>query len=169
MIKSIRDNYRIYGLKIVKIEKKNPYCQIMDFQTPLLNHITMFSPIWANGKTSHGGQSHLIKCTFHLFFVSSMLISNHLTSPPLPPPFDPLKICSYSSLLLYELTSLPFFHLASFFSASTFYSIVEVNQFFLMEVGIKDQCFSLIGIILYLNYGLNVKRIVDFIMHNGDQ
>ncbi len=26
-----------------------------------------------------------------------------------------------------------------------------------MEVGIKDQCFSLIGMILYMNYGLNVK------------
>jgi len=66
----------------------------------------------------------------HLFFVSSMLISNRLTSPPLPPPFNILKICSYSSLLLYELTSLPFFNLASFLSASTFYSIAKVNLFF---------------------------------------
>jgi hypothetical protein len=66
MIKSIRGNFKIYDLKIVEIEKKNHF---MDFQTPLLSCIAMFSPIWANGKTSHRGQSHLIQLKTYLCFI----------------------------------------------------------------------------------------------------
>jgi hypothetical protein len=40
--KTIRDNYRIYGLRIVKTIKTITSVKIMDFQTPLLNHLTMF-------------------------------------------------------------------------------------------------------------------------------
>jgi len=42
MMKSIKDNYRIYDVIIVKIAKK---LLVLDygFQTPFLNHLTMLS------------------------------------------------------------------------------------------------------------------------------
>jgi hypothetical protein len=42
MIKSIGDNYRIYGLIIVKIAK-NSLVLVMDSQMPLLRPLTMLS------------------------------------------------------------------------------------------------------------------------------
>ncbi len=46
-------------------------------------------------------KSHLVECNFHSFSISLMLIGNHWTSFPSPPPFHLFNICSHLSLLLY--------------------------------------------------------------------
>jgi hypothetical protein len=43
MIKNIGDNYRILWFDNCSKCKKDRSCYIMDFQTPLLNHLTILS------------------------------------------------------------------------------------------------------------------------------